>query len=103
GAARLDQPASGGAEGLGAFRTFSYIGDSDGRQRAIFGDTFTALVEFGRPLRAKVINTYGNSSQPQSPYYGDQMALAARNEMRDALLKREQVEAALAKREWFRY
>lgn len=102
GAARLDQPASGGAEGLGAFRTFSYIGDSDGRQRAIFGDTFTALVEFGRPLRAKVINTYGNSSQPQSPYYGDQLPLAAQNGMRDALLKREQVEAALAKREWFR-
>ncbi|MBB5016745.1 acyl-homoserine-lactone acylase [Chitinivorax tropicus] len=98
----VDHPANGGSESLGVFRTFGYIDDSDGRQRAIFGDTFSALVEFSSPVRAKVIHTYGNSSQPDSPHYGDQLALAARQGMRDARLSWPEVQRATVRQERFK-
>ncbi|GGY08468.1 penicillin acylase family protein [Paludibacterium paludis] len=97
----VDEPANGASESLGGFRTFGYLDDQDGRLRAIFGDTFTVLVEFGNPVTAKVINTYGNSSNPQSPYYGDQLPMASRNQMRDALLSRQEVERGAVRSEVF--
>ncbi|WP_137936786.1 penicillin acylase family protein [Chitinivorax sp. B] len=97
----VDEAANGASESLGGFRTFGYVNDKDGRQRAVFGDTFTALVEFGRPIRAKVVHTYGNSSNPSSPHYGDQLAMSSRNVMRDALLTRREVERGAIRREVF--
>jgi acyl-homoserine-lactone acylase len=93
GAAALDLPANGGADALGVFRTFAYVQDEDGASRAVFGDSFVALVEFGSPVKAKVINTYGNSSDPANPAYGSQLQLASQKRMRDALLTRAEVEA----------
>lgn len=97
----LDFPANGGSDALGIFRSTDYVTDTDGAQRAVFGDTFVALVEFGTPVRAKVINTYGNSSDPANPAYGSQLELASRKVMRDALLTRAAVEGSLVRRETF--
>jgi hypothetical protein len=63
------------------------------------GDSYVAITEFSDPVRAKVLLTYGNASQPGSPPNGDQMELFSRKEMRDAWLSREDVEANLAERE----
>ena len=62
---------------------------------AIQGDTFVAAIEFADPVRARVLNTYGNASQPGSPFRGDQLPLSARGEMRPAWLSREEIEANL--------
>lgn len=97
----LDFPANGGGENLGGFRSIDYVEEEDGTQKAVFGDSFVALVEFGATVRAKVINTYGNSSDPANHAYGSQLELASRKTMRDALLTRPAVEAALARRETF--
>ncbi|MDC8758490.1 penicillin acylase family protein [Janthinobacterium fluminis] len=101
GATRVDFPANGSGDELGGFRSIDYLADKDGAQKAIFGDTFVALVEFGPTVRAKVINTYGNSSDPANAAFGSQLELASRKAMRDALLVRSAVEGALKRREVF--
>lgn len=43
--------------------------------RAGGGDSYKAVIEFGEPVRAQVILTYGNASQPGSPHRTDQLEL----------------------------
>jgi acyl-homoserine-lactone acylase len=66
---------------------------------AVGGDTFIAVVEFAEPVRAAVLLTYGNASQPGSPHVGDQLDLYARDELRPAWLTRGEIEANLEARE----
>ena len=63
------------------------------------GDSYVAAVEFGDPVRAQVLLTYGNASQPGSPHVGDQLALSANGEMRTVWRTREEIEANLEARE----
>jgi acyl-homoserine-lactone acylase len=96
--------AAGGADGfLGAFRVMRYapVAKGSARQKATFGDTFVACVEFGTPVRAQVLMSYGNSSQPGSPHATDQLPLLARKELRPAWRTRAEVEANLRSREQF--
>ena len=58
-----------------------------------------AAVEFGETVRARVLLTYGNASQPGSPHVGDQLVLSANGEMRPAWRTREEIEANLEERE----
>lgn len=90
-----DLPANGATGGLGVFRVVSF--NSEGR--AVAGDSYVAITEFSNPVRAKVLLTYGNASQPGSPHLGDQLELFARKELRDAWLDRAEVEANLESRE----
>lgn len=96
-----DLPASG-ADGdpLGVFRTvwFGPPG-SDGVARAVGGDSFYAAVEFADKPHARVLLSYGNSSQPKSRHAGDQLELFARGEMRTPWLDRADIEAHLESRD----
>ncbi len=96
-----DFPANGGPGNLGIFRVLHFREGQSGRQEAFAGDSFVALVEFSNPVKARVLTAYGNSSNPGSPHYGDQLALFARKEMRTAWLTRSEIEANLAERESF--
>ncbi|NJL58232.1 hypothetical protein HC928_26295, partial [bacterium] len=51
------------------------------------------------PLRAQVLLTYGNATQPGSPHVGDQLEVFARKELRDAWLTREAILANLDRSE----
>jgi acyl-homoserine-lactone acylase len=97
---RFDLPCSGGMEQLGVFRAFDFAPDADGRMRAVGGDCFVAAVEFADPIRARVLTTYGNATQPGSPHRGDQLPLAAAQDLRPAWLSRAEVEDALELHEW---
>jgi acyl-homoserine-lactone acylase len=90
----VDLPASGGFDVVGTFSTLTFVQDDDLRFAPVAGDSFVAVIEFSDPVRAKVLLTYGNSTQPGSPHKGDQLALYTEHQMRDALLTREQVEAS---------
>ena len=94
-----DLPASGGPSRLGVFRSLEFAPAKDGRFRALFGDSFVALVEFSQPVRAKALLSYGNASQPGSPHRGDQLALFARKQLRPVWRTRKEIEAHLASRE----
>jgi acyl-homoserine-lactone acylase len=81
----------------------SYQPDEDGRFAAAGGDTYVAAVEFGDPVRASVLLSYGNATQPHSPHVYDQLELFARKQLREAWLTRPKIEAHLESREVLRW
>jgi acyl-homoserine-lactone acylase len=91
----LDLPANGAMDPLGVFRATGYEPIGDGRQAAVFGDSYVALIEFRSPLRAVGLLSYGNASQPGSPHRTDQLPLYSRQELRPVLRAREAVESHL--------
>ena len=95
----VDLPANGGASELGIFRVTNFRPDGDARFRAEGGDSFVALVEFSQPVRAMVLLSYGNSSQPGSPHRSDQIGLYSQKKLRRAWLSRHEIEDNLSRRE----
>jgi acyl-homoserine-lactone acylase len=97
----LDYPANGGPERYGIFRTIDYLEDTDHKKRAGFGDTYTAITEFGKKVRAQVFLSYGNASQPGNKHIGDQLKLLSEKKLRPAFLEKDEILKNLEKRERF--
>ncbi|HEY9665748.1 MAG TPA: acylase [Coleofasciculaceae cyanobacterium] len=99
---KVDLPASGGPGLFGIFRVVDLMPSptGDGFQ-SVAGDSYIAAIEFSNPIRAKVLTTYGNATQPGSPHVGDQLALYARNELRPVWRTRKEIEANLESRNVF--
>lgn len=98
-----DLPANGfPGDPCGCFRAldldFSAL-PAEGTMRAVGGDSFIAAVEFADPVRARVLLTYGNASQPGSTHAWDQLPLSARGELRSAWRGQAEIEANLERRE----
>ena len=87
-----DLPANGNNDLLGTFRVLTFVADDDLRFRPVHGDSYIAVVEFGETVRAEVLLSYGNATQPHSPHVGDQLTLFADKALRPALLTREAIE-----------
>jgi acyl-homoserine-lactone acylase len=98
---KFDLPGNGGDGEFGIFRVISYVPTTKGRYQSVFGDTYIAAVEFSNPIKAQVLNTYGNATQPGSNHIGDQLELAARKELRPVWRSRNQIYAHLEFRELF--
>jgi acyl-homoserine-lactone acylase len=98
---KVDLPASGGPGLLGIFRVIDLAPASEGRFQQVAGDTYIAAIEFSNPIKAKVLTTYGNATQPGSPHVGDQLALYVRNELRSVWRTRKEIEAHLESRQVF--
>jgi acyl-homoserine-lactone acylase len=96
---KADYPGNGGLDSLGIFRVVDYAPAQDGLYRSLGGDSYVAAVEFSTPLRARVLLSYGNSSQPGSIHRGDQLALFAKKELRPVWRTRAEIEANLESRE----
>jgi len=94
-------PGNGADGSVGVFRVaWSEEGpQADGRTYIDGGDTWQAVIEFGDKVKAKVLMSYGNSTQPGSPHYGDQLELFSKKEMRDCYYYREDVEQHVKIRE----
>jgi len=97
----VDVPASGGPGLFGIFRVIDLAPAAAGRFQQVAGDTYMAAIEFSNPVRAKVLTTYGNATQPGSPHVGDQLQLYARNELRPVWRTRKEIEAHLESRKVF--
>jgi acyl-homoserine-lactone acylase len=76
--------------------TFSAL--HNGTRSQTHGETWVSAVEFGTPMKMKVLMSYGNSSQPGSSHRTDQLPLLARKELRTAWRTRVEVEANLESR-----
>ena len=98
----LDFPANGGPESLGIFRALSFRELGQGLKQASSGDSFVMAVEFSNPVRAQALLSYGNASQPDSPFFGDQLELFSRKELRPVWITREEIEANLSFKEELR-
>jgi acyl-homoserine-lactone acylase len=97
----VDLPASGGPGRLGIFDVIDFAPPEHGTRAANDGDSYVALVSFEQPARARVLLTYGSSSQPDSPHSTDQLALLSQGQMRDAWRTRAEVMANLERRDAF--
>lgn len=67
-------------------------GNNTQRRYGYVGNSFVAVVEFGPVLKAKSILAGGQNSDPQSPHFRDQAALYARQQFKEVLFYREEVE-----------
>jgi acyl-homoserine-lactone acylase len=94
-----DYPANGGPDQYGIFRTMYFAADSDNKKHAIAGDTYVAVTEFGKKVRAMVLLSYGNASQPGNKHAGDQLKMLSEKKLRPALLEKEEILRNLEKRE----
>lgn len=97
----VNLPANGGADPLGIFRNLWFRRQSNGTFKSIGGDSFVAAVEFSQPVRAMVLNSYGNATQPDSPHISDQLQMFANQQLRPAWLKRSEVLEHLEARQAF--
>jgi acyl-homoserine-lactone acylase len=97
----VDLPASGGPERLGVFDVLDYSPLQNGTRVADFGGSYVAVVSFDQPTRAKVLLSYGTSSQPGSTHRSDQLPLLSKGVLRDAWRTRSEVEANLESRDNF--
>lgn len=97
----LVYPASGGLQSLGVFRILMSVPDNEKEHtyKGNFGDTFVLVVEMADKIKAKGLLSYGNSSNPESPHYGDQLELFSKNELRNVLFEREDQEKFLEEKE----
>jgi acyl-homoserine-lactone acylase len=97
-----DLPANGGPDGYGIFRVIDFSrpeAASGFKGYATSGDTYVAITEFGSKVRARVLLSYGNASQPGSKHIGDQLPLLSEKKLREALLDKKEVLKHLEKRE----
>ena len=90
----------GGFGNLGAFNVITWHDpDGDNIRTPRHGETWISMVEFSDPIKAYGLMTYGNSRQPGTAHYDDQVAMLADGEFRELWLLREQVEANMSYRE----
>jgi len=95
----VDLPGSGAPGDIGVFDAMYYGPLKDGVRVVTGGASYVALVTFGPRAHAKVLMTYGESSQPGSKHTSDQLSLLSAHQMRDAWRSRSEVEANLERRD----
>lgn len=91
----VDLPGNGGLGATGVFRTITWGGVRNGVRTPIHGETWVSMVEFGTPMKAVGLMSYGNSSQPGSPHRSDQLKFLADKTFRTLWLDRADVEKHL--------
>ena len=96
---KYNLPASGALGLLGSFRVLYTIPVPEKGFRTFGGDSYIAVVEFGDSVKAKVLNTYGNATQTNSPHLGDQLPLYLRGELREVWRDYEEIMAHLERKE----
>jgi acyl-homoserine-lactone acylase len=101
GPAGQDYPANGGSEQYGIYRNINFVPDPKQPQqnRAVAGDTYVAITEFGDKPRAQVSLSYGNASQPGHKHNGDSWKRMSDKALREALLDRSAIMQQLEKKE----
>ena len=85
----IDLPGNGAPSNYGSYRAIGYQYQKDKKFKAVVGDSYVAITEFGTPVKAMVSLSYGNASQPGNKHVGDQLKLMSDKKLRPALLTRD--------------
>lgn len=97
----VDLPGNGGPGAIGIFRVVTPGPRIDGTSTPVHGDGFTMAVEYSNPIKAKVLVSYGDCSQPACAHHTDQLPLFEHKQWRDVWRTRAEVEKNVEKRESF--
>ena len=89
----INLPANGIDGSMGVFRVAWPGGADDNNMFVGGGDSWVGVIEFGDKVRAKVLLSYGNATQKDSPHNGDQLELFSKKELRDAWFTKVEVES----------
>jgi len=95
----VDLPANGCTSILGSYRAIEYRPDRNNTFRAVGGDSYVAITEFGERPKAMVSLSYGNASQKGSKHSSDQLKLMSEKKLRPALLERSDILKNLEEKE----
>jgi len=86
------EPSGLVSSAFGALPSFqSRIMNGTNKRYGFSGNSFIAAVEFGKRLKAKTIVTGGESSDPASPHFSDQMSGYLGGRFKDVLFYKEDV------------
>lgn len=101
----LDLPGDGADGTYGLFRVLRFQEQPDGMRVAGqvreneppvgFGDAWVLAVEFSRPVRARSILAYGQTTRSASPHSSDQIGLFASHRLRRVWFTEEEIRANL--------
>lgn len=91
-------PGNGGFGNTGVFRTITWGAMKNGERTPVHGETWVSMVEFGTPMKAVGMMSYGNASQPGSKHNADQLRFLASKTFRTLWLTRAEVERHLEER-----
>ncbi len=88
-----DLPGNGMDGSMGVYRV-AWPGGGDKEHLYIGGgDSWVGVIEFGEQVKAKVLLSYGNATQKDSPHNGDQLELFSKKQLRDAWFTDAEVKA----------
>lgn len=90
-------PANGIDGSMGVFRVAWPGGGDENNMYVGGGDSWVGVIEFGDAVKAKVLLSYGNATQKDSPHNGDQLELFSKKELRNAWFTKAEVEANTAR------
>lgn len=86
-----DLPANGSQGDLGIFRV-AWPGRFENKNMYVGGgDSWVGVIEFGEKIKAKVLLSYGNSTEKDSPHNGDQLEYFSQKKLREAWFYEEDV------------
>lgn len=88
-----------GLSEIGSFNAGFYGRTSKTNYTLLGGSAYTSVVEFGKQIKAKGILGYGNASQNNSPYKGDQLQLLVDRKLRDIWFYEKDIEKNLSLKE----
>ena len=94
-------PGNGGFGNTGVFRTITWGPMKNGERTPVHGETWVSMVEFGTPVKAVGLMSYGNSSQPGSKHNSDQLQLLADKTFRTLWIDRADIERHLEEKTAF--
>lgn len=95
----VNVPGHGGFGNLGAFHVITWSDpDAEGIRTPTHGETWVAMIEFSTPVKAYGLMSYGNSRQPGTAHYSDQLQMLSEGKYRELWLQRDEVEANLSER-----
>ncbi len=72
-----------GLSEIGSFNAGFYGSPTNNKYSLLGGSAYTSVVEFGDKIKTKGLLGYGNASQKESPFKGDQLQLLIDRKLRD--------------------